>query len=230
VDRVLGIPGAGSTPEFFSSVFPDVADIIDHRSTPTTMIEEEVAKYEVDVLIGISFGAHISAISAAHRSDLSGLVLIAPAWTGTPSTGHKDLATTLARTGVDATLANVPDEPSWVKQELHDAWASFDESQLAQHLGVTANSRGPSPTELTMIECPTVIVSLCDDPVHPAMIAAEWHAMVRHSRLIEIPVSSPQNCRRNLGTAALANLADFRTSFERIRKFDTRGINNGGQL
>jgi pimeloyl-ACP methyl ester carboxylesterase len=217
VERILGIPGAGSTPEFLRSIFPHISQTIDHRTSSAHNISAVLSDSPIDVLIGMSYGAHLSAIYAATRIDIAGLILLTPAWTGQPSDGHQHFAADVEHEGVEAALNRLPDEPAWIAHELRQAWTSFEETTLIHHLKQAAHASGPTYEELRRIRCPTVIVGLIDDVVHPHSVAADWHRHIPHSRLISLPVSSPDLDLHNLGTVALANLADLRATFKRIR-------------
>jgi hypothetical protein len=158
---------------------------------------------------GVSLGAHVAARWAAGRADLGGVLLVMPAWTGSPAViaaATAASADVVERLGTAGALAAAGDAVPWVAAELAAAWPGYGDG-LAASLRAAAASAGPSPAELAALTAPAGVVGLVDDPLHPYAVAQEWAATLPYAALGRLGLAEVGSDRSVLGTAALAALA-----------------------
>ena len=98
----------------------------------------------------------------------------------------------------------------WVVDELERAWPLFTEAELAAAFTRTAAAPGPGHARLASIRCPTAVVGLRDDPMHPAEVAATWAATIPGATLVELDRQSPSGDAAVLGRAGLTALSGSR--------------------
>ena len=217
----LLVHGAGSTPDAVRRLLGPAAagaDVValDARGTLDDVVGAVTAAVDtaersgrsIEVVGGISLGAHVVARWAAARTGPSpDLVLAMPAWTGAPDAiasltassadevEHEGTAAIL-----DRLLAESPDD--WVVDELVRAWAGRDPVELARSLRSAALSPAPDVAELALVRARTVVVALAEDPLHPARVAEQWAAAIPGAHLVVLPRDAPGADRGALGAAA----------------------------
>lgn len=166
------------------------ADVIDgYRAALDAELERAVAGGERLLVGGVSLGAHVAATWAATRStQLAGLLLALPAWSGPADGAPAALAARatadLVRAGgvttaLDAARAG---SPSWLAAELGRAWPRYG-AGLAAALDAAAAEPGPDAAALGALTVPAGIAALVDDPVHPIAEARRWQALLPHAVL-----------------------------------------------
>lgn len=234
---VVLLPGSGSTPEFVRRAFSDVARpatsgdlpartvVVDSRSgdpflmadrLATTAAELTANGTSITTVCGVSIGAHAIAIWAAESGVRDcPLLLVMPAWTEDPGpvgaatlhAAHRIQAHGIAEDLRQLRLAYPQD---WVVDELERAWPLFTEAELAAAFTRTAAAPGPGHARLASIRCPTAVVGLRDDPMHPAEVAATWAATIPCATLVELDRQSPTGDAAVLGRAGLTALSGSR--------------------
>lgn len=227
--------GAGSTGDFLRRAFgPALAAAgwslipIEDRSGSVTEVEDRLAETVLStgaaLVGGVSLGAHAAARWAARSpsADVTGLLLVLPAWTGRPSTVAAASAAAgaqVASLGVGGALQQLQDG-SWVGTELARAWPQYG-SGLAAALVATARSWGPERDELRRITLPTGVLGLRADPFHPIRVSRSWARLIPKAGLVELDASEAANGVEVLGAGALAALAAAR-----VRRVLTPGPSN----
>lgn len=216
------LPGAGSSEDFVRRVFAGVA--LDREVRVVTRpagdarglvdsIESAISDltgrgWRTEVVAGVSLGAHAAAQWAARSRirDLD-LLLVMPAWTGSPgaiAAATAAAADRLEAVGVAEELARIRTESpgDWVVAELTRAWPQWSEQALISALRATARSPAPTVEELAQICARTGIVGLRSDPLHPHSTASGWHAAIPGAGLVLIDRSAPAGDVAVLGAAA----------------------------
>ncbi|WP_410669421.1 alpha/beta fold hydrolase [Amycolatopsis sp. cmx-4-68] len=157
---------------------------------------------------GISFGAHLAAEWAVrHPGRCGGLLAALPAWNGVPGPAPASLAATLsadlvARSGVDAALAQTAGSPGWLRTELDRAWRRHGDG-LAAGLRAAAGRPAPSLGQLAALPVPAGIGTCTDDPIHPAKVASEWAGALPRAALGETTLTALGADRESLGRATV---------------------------
>lgn len=186
---------------------------------------------------GVSIGAHAAARWAARHptplaprtsapgsaEGLSGLVLVMPAWIGPAGavaglTGHA--ADQITRFGIAGSLVRIRESVSaslpaddWVLDELDRAWSGYTREELAATLAMAAATAGPTVDELARIRCPTIVIALADDPLHPLDVAERVAAAIPLARLSVLTRSEIQADRTAFARAASAGLSIGQSTF-----------------
>jgi hypothetical protein len=145
-------------------------------------------------------------------TELDGLVLALPAWTGAPGVVAAATAASadlVERLGTAAALAAAGTAVGWVAAELVAAWPAYGDG-LAAGLRAAAAAPGPTVAELAALPVPAGLVTFADDPLHPAAVAHEWAAAMPRAAVRELPLVAPAADRSILATTALAALAAAR--------------------
>jgi pimeloyl-ACP methyl ester carboxylesterase len=219
------LPGSGSDEVFLEAAFGAALrelglTVHTVRPRPGSQVVDgylsaldEAAERGAPLLVGgVSLGAQVAARWAARRlargcTEVRGLLLALPAWTGPPGTAPAALAAassaaTLRANGLAGTLDQVrPGVPGWLFDELARAWTRHG-AGLADSLDTTARSEGPSERQLAALRVPVGLVGLTDDPLHPIEVARRWHALVPCSALVTSTLAELGADRRALGEAA----------------------------
>src|SRR4051794_3212067 len=157
---------------------------------------------------GISFGAHLAAEWAVrHPGRCGGLLAALPAWNGVPGSAPASLAATLsadlvARSGVDAALAQTAGSPDWLRAELDRAWRRHGDG-LAAGLRVAAGRPAPTLGDLAALNVPAGIGTCADDPIHPTKVASEWADALPRAALGETTLTALGADRESLGRATV---------------------------
>ncbi|MHB8342534.1 MAG: alpha/beta fold hydrolase, partial [Mycobacteriales bacterium] len=171
-------------------------------------LDRLVAATEPSFVGGLSYGAHLAARWAARggsrATQLCGLLLLLPAWTG-PAGGTAGAtaatADAIARRGLPAAMADVAaTAPGWIGDAVVRAWRHHEGPALVAALREAAESPGPTLAELAAINTPAAVVSLAGDPLHPADVGREWARTLPNGRFAEVAASGPAD----LGRAACA--------------------------
>jgi pimeloyl-ACP methyl ester carboxylesterase len=229
VDQVaVVLPGAGSSADFVRRAFlrplreagyglvaPEPVPGPDLVRASFRVLDAAAAEYgpRLRLVGGVSLGAHTAARwAAACGPGLDGVVLVLPAWTGTPGT----VATATAASaelvdllGTAGALAAAGTAVGWVAAELAAAWPAYGDG-LAASLRAAAVAPGPSRAELAALPVPAGLVAFPDDPLHPAAVAHEWAAAIPRAAVRELPLAAPAADRSVLGATALAALTAAR--------------------
>lgn len=212
----LLVPGSASTGDFLQRAFAPVltgltavviTDVSGDAARLADHIELAVEEHNGDpvaLMVGMSVGAHAvgwwasrqrqgSTAGAATRAQL---VLAMPAWTGAPgsvATATADAVQRLARAGVPSELARLtsmfPDD--WVVAELVRAWTAIPFADLLTSLAGTAASRAPDVGDLARIHHSTVVLTLTEDPLHPAAVGKQWAATIPGALLATVGRAEP---------------------------------------
>lgn len=221
------LPGAGSSADFVRRAFAGVvgnrevrvltqpagdslglAEMID-----ATVAELSAGGWSTEVVAGVSLGAHAAATWAARSQTRDvDLLLVMPAWTGSPgviAAATAAAAQRLEDAGVAAELARIRRESpeDWVVAELMRAWPRWSEVELVAALRATAESPAPTDADLARILARTGIVGLRSDPLHPHQTAAHWSAAIPLSGLAILDRTAPAGDVAILGRAAAAAAA-----------------------
>ena len=222
------LPGAGSSADFVRRAFlrplreagyglvaPEPVPGPDLVRASFRVLDAAAAEYgpRLRLVGGVSLGAHTAARwAAACGPGLDGVVLVLPAWTGTPGT----VATATAASaelvdllGTAGALAAAGTAVGWVAAELAAAWPAYGDG-LAASLRAAAVAPGPTRAELAALPVPAGLVAFPDDPMHPAAVAHDWAAVIPRAAVRELPLAAPAADRSVLGTAALAALGAAR--------------------
>jgi pimeloyl-ACP methyl ester carboxylesterase len=220
------LPGSASTTDFVRRAFevPLAAAgfclvTTDPPSGPRVLddqlraLDEAADRFHPTLVGGVSLGAQLVARWAgSSRGELSGLLLVMPAWTGPPdavAAVSAATATDVERDGIAATLTRLrsriaPEDPgTWVLDELAAAWPRYSEAGLAAALRATAASTAPELGTLAGLDLPCGVVALADDPMHPAAVAAEWAGALPAGSLVRTDLATVGADRSTLGAAAL---------------------------
>ncbi|HVV10058.1 alpha/beta hydrolase [Amycolatopsis sp.] len=215
------MPGTGSDEIFVRSVFAGPLAAI--GVTAVTPAPEPGDRLAVGFLTrldelatapllvgGISFGAHLAAEWAVRNPDrCAGLLLALPAWHGEPrdapaSLAAKASAELVEREGLERALKfSVDGVAPWLAAELNRAWRRHGDG-LAASLRVAADRPAPTLEALAELDIPVGIAACSDDPVHPARVAHEWAAALKHGTVRETALAALGQDRESLGRAAVA--------------------------
>jgi hypothetical protein len=144
----------------------------------------------------------------------AGLLLVMPAWTGSPETvaaASGVSADEVEAVGVAAVIARLrglpeagPDSTSaWVTDELATAWSDYGDEELAATLRATASAAAPTTDELGGIDLPCGVVALTDDALHPVAVAEEWTKALPRAALCSTTLAAVGADRETLGRAAV---------------------------
>lgn len=202
VRRLLG----PCVPEGIPVVAPELRGGLDEM---VRSLADAVDDCEVVLAGGISMGAHALVVLAATTGAPWPMALVMPAWTGSPD--HVAAATAaaaddLASRGRGSVLMALAEDPAtrddWVREELADGWAAYDDDSLVATLRAASTSRGPTPAELRSVAGPVAVVALDDDPLHPAVVARRWADEIPRAALTTVPRHAPAADRGVLGRAA----------------------------
>jgi pimeloyl-ACP methyl ester carboxylesterase len=223
--EVVLLPGSGSDEVFVQAAFgaPLRAIGLTVRTPPLRRgagvvegylrtLESAVRPGRGLLVGGVSLGAQVAVRWAADRLALGlpgadGLLLALPAWTGRPDGAPAALvaeasAAALRRNGLTATLADIQaGVPRWLSDELTRAWTRHG-AGLADSLEATAATMGPTEAQLGALQVPIGLVSLSDDPLHPAAVAQHWHSLLPRSALVTSTLAALGHDRTSLGRAA----------------------------
>jgi pimeloyl-ACP methyl ester carboxylesterase len=229
VDQVaVVLPGAGSSADFVRRAFlrplreagyglvaPEPVPGPDLVRASFRVLDAAAAEYgpRLRLVGGVSLGAHTAARwAAACGPGLDGVVLVLPAWTGTPgavATATAASAELVDLLGTAGALAAAGTAVGWVAAELAAAWPAYGDG-LAASLRAAAVAPGPSRAELAALPVPAGLVAFPDDPLHPAAVAHEWAAAIPRAAVRELPLAAPAADRSVLGATALAALTAAR--------------------
>lgn len=222
------LPGAGSSADFVRRAFlrplreagyglvaPEPVPGPDLVRASFRVLDAAAAEYgpRLRLVGGVSLGAHTAARwAAACGPGLDGVVLVLPAWTGTPgavATATAASAELVDLLGTAGALAAAGTAVGWVAAELAAAWPAYGDG-LAASLRAAAVAPGPSREELAALPVPAGLVAFPDDPLHPAAVAHEWAAAIPRAAVRELPLAAPAADRSVLGATALAALTAAR--------------------
>jgi pimeloyl-ACP methyl ester carboxylesterase len=225
----LILPGAGSSADFVARAFgPALRNAGYELVTPSpepgpgvvaaawAALDRAAAEHgpALRLVGGVSLGAHLAARWTASRrardprAGPAGVVLVLPAWTGSPGTVAAATATaadTIDRLGTDGALAAAGTAVPWVAAELAAAWPGYGD-QLGASLRAAAAADGPSRAELAALPVPAGLVAFADDPLHPYEVAQEWAAAVPRAALRTLHLRDAAADPSILGAEALAAL------------------------
>jgi pimeloyl-ACP methyl ester carboxylesterase len=212
------VPGSASTADFVLRAFgPALAAVgiglvsgepAAEDADLLAGLDEAAERYRPVLVGGVSRGAHAAARWAANGPDRppAGLLLALPAWTGSPdavaaaSAAAADEVDALGVTGALRAI-RARGGSGWVLDELSAAWPRTPD--LAAALRATARSAAPTLEELARVELPCGVVALRDDPLHPADVARDWAATLRHARLAETHLAAVGRDRATIGRGAV---------------------------
>ncbi|HVE29072.1 MAG TPA: alpha/beta hydrolase [Mycobacteriales bacterium] len=222
------LPGAGSSADFVRRAFlrplreagyglvaPEPVPGADLVRASFRALDAAAAEYgpRLRLVGGVSLGAHTAARwTAASGLGLDGVVLVLPAWTGTPgavATATAASAELVDLLGTAGALAAAGTAVGWVAAELAAAWPAYGDG-LAASLRAAAVAPGPTRADLAALPVPAGLVAFQDDPLHPAAVAREWAAAIPRAAVWELPLAAPAADRSVLGAAALAALTAAR--------------------
>jgi pimeloyl-ACP methyl ester carboxylesterase len=229
VDQVaVVLPGAGSSADFVRRAFlrplreagyglvaPEPVPGPDLVRASFRVLDAAAAEYgpRLRLVGGVSLGAHTAARwAAACGPGLDGVVLVLPAWTGTPgavATATAASAELVDLLGTAGALAAAGTAVGWVAAELAAAWPAYGDG-LAASLRAAAVAPGPTLAELAALPVPAGLVAFPDDPLHPAAVAHDWAAAIPRAAVREVPLAAPGADRSVLGATALAALTAAR--------------------
>lgn len=134
---------------------------------------------------GISIGGAVAAAFAAEH-PVAALVVVMPAWLGAPdgapaAANARWTAEQLRRDGLEPTIAAMTaSSPPWLAAELAASWRA-QWPWLPKYLDEAAAFA--EPIALERIDCPTAVVALRDDPLHPLEVAEQWLERLPNARL-----------------------------------------------
>ena len=156
------LPGAGSSADFVRRAFlrplraagyglvaPEPVSGADLVRASFRALDAAAAEYgpRLRLVGGVSLGAHTAARwTAASGLGLDGVVLVLPAWTGTPgavATATAASAELVDLLGTAGALAAAGTAVGWVAAELAVAWPAYGDG-LAASLRAAAVAPGPS--------------------------------------------------------------------------------------
>jgi pimeloyl-ACP methyl ester carboxylesterase len=229
VDQVAVVmAGAGSSADFVRRAFlrplreagyglvaPEPVPGADLVRASFRALDAAAAEYgpRLRLVGGVSLGAHTAARwTAASGLGLDGVVLVLPAWTGTPgavATATAASAELVDLLGTAGALAAAGTAVGWVAAELAAAWPAYGDG-LAASLRAAAGAPGPTLAELAALPVPAGLVAFPDDPLHPAAVAHDWAAAIPRAAVRELPLGAPAADRSVLGATALAALTAAR--------------------
>lgn len=215
------LPGSASTSDFVRRAFPQILhDIGVTDWTPTggdaLDMAHQLGRYVSTLpnssllIIGLSVGAHAAALWASDNPRPHTRMLLAmPAWTGPPGPVAATTAVAAQRIediGLREELAQLTEQyaDDWVTAELVRAWSETNPAQLVATLRATARSAAPTVDQLRGITCPTLVLGLHDDPMHPWAVARQWAENIAGAELIGLDRSEPQTDLTAFGRACVA--------------------------
>ena len=181
-------------------------------------LDAVVARAGARMVGGMSLGAHTAAAWAAGRTDLEGVLLCMPGWTGSAQPGvgpHAAVAADVRRVGVEAVLRAAladPGVPPWLAHLLDRDWRSSDAASLAAALVALDGGGAPTTAELATIAAPAGVVGWEGDGGHPLEVAVEWAQAVPRASLARIDMEEFGADPSVMGRAAMAAWATARQS------------------
>ncbi|MBW3663774.1 MAG: alpha/beta hydrolase [Actinobacteria bacterium] len=201
-----------------STPLPDPGDhAFDAHVADLAAVADEVG---ARVVGGVSLGGHAAAAVAAERSDLEGLIVCLPAWTGTATRGdgpHAVIASEVRRGGVEPVLDRLAGDgsvPQWLAELLGRDWRTHPAASLAAALTALDGGEAPTGATLARVTVPTGIVGWPDDPGHPLEVATAWAAAMPGAKLVTTTLDAVGEGRTALGAAAVRALLSARRSAE----------------
>lgn len=141
---------------------------------------------------GVSLGAHAAAAWAAATGYTGRLLLVMPAWTGTPgrvAAASAAAAAEVERDGVTAVVGRVVAAAHpWAAAAVARDWPRYGTEGLTTELRAAATAPAPTLAELGRIRATTHVIGLAGDPLHPVTVAKEWAAAVPGASLHVVPL------------------------------------------
>lgn len=221
VVTVIVIHGAGSSGRAAEALLGPRADMeyVEDRTGSVEHVAEAVdaafaRASACAAIVGISLGAHALARWASHQapqSALPRLVFVLPAWTGQPgraaavTAAASDEVQRLGSADLLARLAADSRHPD-VVELLGIAWSDYSDEALIECLRTASEGHGPTDTELSAIDAPSVIVGWHGDDFHPAQVTRQWSQHLRHSTVAMAARPEVRLLRAALATVGLPAL------------------------
>lgn len=191
---LVAMPGAGSDGHYAARAFAPLADalgvpLIAVDPGPSGVVAsylaalDEAAADGPVLAAGVSIGACVAVHWAATAGvSCAGVVAASPPWpAGGSDVGPSPAAAAALATvadieanGVDAAVARMrASSPDWLGAELGRSWTAL-RTHLAAHLREAATTTLPSVDDLRSPTVPVAVVTVADDPIHPAQVGADW--------------------------------------------------------
>ncbi len=192
-----------------SSVAREVADHhLDVHAQDLTRVVES-CEGEVEVVGGISLGAHAAVRAVADGARCATVLAGLPAWTGRALPGdgpHAAIAARLAVAGVAGHLAAIEADaalPAWLKRTLLADQPRHDPASLAAVLTSLDGGVAPTVEELASLTVPLAVVGWPGDPGHPLEVAERWAASAARGALIVMSMAAMAAGTDHLGARAV---------------------------
>jgi hypothetical protein len=172
---------------------------------------------DVEVVGGISLGAHAAVRAVADGARCRVSLACLPAWTGRAAPGdgpHVGVAALLADIGVDGHLAAIAADdalPAWLRRTLLTDQARHDPGSLLAVLTSLVGGLAPTAEELAALPVPLAVVGWPDDPGHPLAVAERWAASAARGHLVIGSLAAMAAGTDHLGTCAVAAVSAVRS-------------------
>jgi pimeloyl-ACP methyl ester carboxylesterase len=167
---------------------------------------------------GISLGAHAAVHWAARQPPgrVDTLMVVCPAWTGTPdrvAAANAQQADRLESLGLQGCLEEVrAHAPPWLAREVSAWWSSHDLVSLCAVLRTLAGQAAPDEPMLAALDAPMAVAVLHDDPLHPAEVGRRWAQLAPSAALGSTTLAELGADRAALGAALGAALDALQSS------------------
>lgn len=193
---LVAMPGAGSDGDYAARTAGPLADALGVSlvavdpgpsgivATYLAALDDAAARGPV-IAVGISIGACVAVHwAASHPRSCAAVVAASPPWhpggdegTSPAATAARITVAEIDRGGLAAATATMrASSPVWLADELGRSWMALGDL-LGPHLREAASTTLPRPADLRRLaeqRIPTAVVSVADDAVHPAQVAAAW--------------------------------------------------------
>lgn len=169
----------------------------------------------VEVVGGVSRGAHAAVGAVADGLAVRGVVACLPAWSGraVPGEGpHAAVAAEVRADGIAAMIERLREDHEmvpWLREVLVRDWSRHDPDSLAAALLALDGGAAPTGAEVAALRAPLAVVGWPDDPGHPLAIARDWAATAPHGVLRMTSVAAVQRDRTALGRTTVAALREL---------------------
>ncbi|MFU8839385.1 MAG: alpha/beta fold hydrolase [Nitriliruptoraceae bacterium] len=164
---------------------------------------------EVEVVGGISLGAHAAVRAVADGARGASVLACLPAWTGRAIPGdgpHAAIAARLATDGVAGHLAAIAADaalPDWLRRTLLADQPRHDPASLAAVLTSLDGGLAPTIEEVASLSVPLAVVGWPDDPGHPLEVAERWAASAARGALVVASMTAMVTGTDHLGSCAV---------------------------
>jgi pimeloyl-ACP methyl ester carboxylesterase len=207
--------GAASTAEFVRRAFEPALAAAGYRLVTWDRRGHDDAEAQLAALVdetrarivgGVSYGALVATrfVAARGAAGLDGMLLALPPPPGELAPSPSTVIRQIGEHGIAAALDEVcRGAPPWIGAELRSAWPTYGADELVAELCLAAGLTEPSAADFAHCDVATGVVSLADDPFHPAAVAAAWTAGLPRAALEPLALTAPAGDVSVIGAAAV---------------------------